>query len=85
MLLHSLFFINTLSFFDFYYRQLIKFLVDKCSFDFSSALKDESKEDFSDYRYIPLYSLYPLIDHKLSKLFVITHIALSLKKEYRLS
>ncbi|XP_003399530.1 protein spaetzle 5 isoform X1 [Bombus terrestris] len=41
---------------DHYPRQLIKFLVDKCSFDFSSALKDESKEDFSDYRSVPDYS-----------------------------
>ncbi|KZC07061.1 hypothetical protein WN55_08945 [Dufourea novaeangliae] len=35
---------------DHYPRQLIKFLVDKCSFDFGSVLKDESKEDFNIYR-----------------------------------
>ncbi|XP_076663360.1 spatzle 5 Toll-1 receptor isoform X3 [Andrena cerasifolii] len=40
---------------DHYPRQLIKFLVDKCSFDFSSALKDESKDDFNVYRSIPDY------------------------------
>ena len=32
-------------------RQLIKFLVDKCNFDFISALRDESRKDFNDYRY----------------------------------
>ncbi|KAF3429343.1 hypothetical protein E2986_03289 [Frieseomelitta varia] len=32
-------------------KQLIKFLVDKCNFDFISALRDESRKDFNDYRY----------------------------------
>ncbi|XP_031841491.1 spatzle 5 Toll-1 receptor isoform X3 [Nomia melanderi] len=32
---------------DHYPRQLIKFLVDKCSFDFISALRDESKDEFN--------------------------------------
>ncbi|CAK9831671.1 Protein spaetzle 5 [Anthophora retusa] len=41
---------------DHYPRQLIKFLVDKCSFDFSSALRDESKDDFNVYRSIPDYT-----------------------------
>lgn len=41
---------------DHYPRQLIKFLVDKCSFDFSSALRDESKDDFNVYRPIPDYT-----------------------------
>ncbi|XP_017761012.1 PREDICTED: uncharacterized protein LOC108551383 isoform X2 [Eufriesea mexicana] len=41
---------------DHYPRRLIKFLVDKCSFDFSSVLKDESKDDFNVYRSVPDYS-----------------------------
>ncbi|XP_076163985.1 spatzle 5 Toll-1 receptor isoform X2 [Ptiloglossa arizonensis] len=41
---------------DHYPRQLIKFLVDKCSFDFSSALRDESKDNLNIYRLIPDYS-----------------------------
>ncbi|XP_076642859.1 spatzle 5 Toll-1 receptor isoform X1 [Halictus rubicundus] len=32
---------------DHYPRQLIKFLVDKCSFDFASVLRDESKDDYN--------------------------------------
>ncbi|KAG7208080.1 hypothetical protein KM043_009656 [Ampulex compressa] len=40
---------------DHYPRQLIKFLVDKCSFDFNSILKDESNEDFYTYRSPPEY------------------------------
>ncbi|XP_053994310.1 protein spaetzle 5 [Hylaeus anthracinus] len=40
---------------DHYPRQLIKFLVEKCSFDFSSALRDESKDDFNTYRWAPDY------------------------------
>ncbi|XP_066599590.1 protein spaetzle 5 isoform X2 [Prorops nasuta] len=35
---------------DHYPKQLIKFLVDKCSLDFSSILRDESSEDFQIYR-----------------------------------
>lgn len=46
-------FIKTLAFLSFLCcRQLIKFLVDKCSFDFSSVLRDESRENFNVYRYI---------------------------------
>ncbi|XP_076753750.1 spatzle 5 Toll-1 receptor [Xylocopa sonorina] len=41
---------------DHYPQQLIKFLVDKCSFDFSSILRDESRNDFNVYRSIPNYS-----------------------------
>ncbi|XP_070158872.1 protein spaetzle 5 [Polyergus mexicanus] len=41
---------------DHYPRQLIKFLVDKCSFDFSTVLRDESRNDFNSYSSIPDYS-----------------------------
>ncbi|XP_029048865.1 protein spaetzle 5 isoform X1 [Osmia bicornis bicornis] len=41
---------------DHYPRQLIKFLVEKCSFDFSSVLRDESKDDFNIYRSVPDYA-----------------------------
>ncbi|KAK9309791.1 hypothetical protein QLX08_000614 [Tetragonisca angustula] len=41
---------------DHYPRQLIKFLVDKCNFDFISALRDESRKDFNDYRSMPDYT-----------------------------
>ncbi|XP_020284714.1 protein spaetzle 5 isoform X2 [Pseudomyrmex gracilis] len=41
---------------DHYPRQLIKFLVDKCSFDFSTALRDESRDDFNSYSSSPNYS-----------------------------
>ncbi|XP_078051186.1 spatzle 5 Toll-1 receptor isoform X3 [Augochlora pura] len=41
---------------DHYPRQLIKFLADKCSFDFSSALRDESKDDFNARWPVPDYS-----------------------------
>ncbi|KAH0955742.1 hypothetical protein HN011_003045 [Eciton burchellii] len=40
---------------DHYPRQLIKFLVDKCSFDFSTALRDESRDDFNAYSSPPDY------------------------------
>lgn len=40
---------------DHYPRQLIKFLVDKCSFDFGSVLKDESRDDFNVHRSVPDY------------------------------
>ncbi|EZA50424.1 Protein spaetzle [Ooceraea biroi] len=40
---------------DHYPRQLIKFLVDKCSFDFSTTLRDESREDFNAYSSPPDY------------------------------
>ncbi|XP_047359055.1 protein spaetzle 5 isoform X1 [Vespa velutina] len=40
---------------DHYPQQLIKFLVDKCSFDFSTALRDESHEDFNAYSSSPDY------------------------------
>ncbi|XP_014486809.1 PREDICTED: uncharacterized protein LOC106750761 isoform X3 [Dinoponera quadriceps] len=41
---------------DHYPRRLIKFLVDKCSFDFNTALRDESHEDFNTYSSPPDYS-----------------------------
>ncbi|XP_031841490.1 spatzle 5 Toll-1 receptor isoform X2 [Nomia melanderi] len=41
---------------DHYPRQLIKFLVDKCSFDFISALRDESKDEFNVHWPIPDYT-----------------------------
>nr|XP_033335460.1 protein spaetzle 5 [Megalopta genalis]XP_033335461.1 protein spaetzle 5 [Megalopta genalis] len=41
---------------DHYPRQLIKFLADKCSFDFSSVLRDESKDDFNARWPVPDYS-----------------------------
>ncbi|XP_012531766.1 protein spaetzle 5 isoform X2 [Monomorium pharaonis] len=41
---------------DHYPRQLIKFLVDKCSFDFNTALQDESREDFNVYSSPPDYN-----------------------------
>lgn len=44
---------------DHYPRQLIKFLVDKCSFDFSSVLRDESRENFNVYRSFPAGYDYP--------------------------
>ncbi|XP_011869216.1 PREDICTED: uncharacterized protein LOC105562764 [Vollenhovia emeryi] len=40
---------------DHYPRQLIKFLVDKCSFDFNTALQDESRDDFNAYSSSPDY------------------------------
>ncbi|XP_032688599.1 protein spaetzle 5-like [Odontomachus brunneus] len=40
---------------DHYPRRLIKFLVDKCSFDFSTALRDESRDDFNTYSSLPDY------------------------------
>ncbi|XP_011167304.1 protein spaetzle 5 isoform X2 [Solenopsis invicta] len=41
---------------DHYPRQLIKFLVDKCSFDFNTALQDESREDFNTRSSPPDYN-----------------------------
>ncbi|XP_012219643.1 protein spaetzle 5-like isoform X2 [Linepithema humile] len=41
---------------DHYPRQLIKFLVDKCSFDFSTALRDESRHSFNSYSSPPDYN-----------------------------
>ncbi|XP_012055864.1 PREDICTED: uncharacterized protein LOC105618944 [Atta cephalotes] len=41
---------------DHYPRQLIKFLVDKCSFDFNTALQDESRDDFNSYSSPPDYN-----------------------------
>ncbi|XP_070527568.1 protein spaetzle 5 isoform X2 [Cardiocondyla obscurior] len=41
---------------DHYPRQLIKFLVDKCSFDFNTALQDESRDDFNAHRSPPDYN-----------------------------
>ncbi|XP_011150186.1 protein spaetzle 5 isoform X2 [Harpegnathos saltator] len=41
---------------DHYPRRLIKFLVDKCSYDFSSALRDESRDDFNSYSSPPDYN-----------------------------
>ncbi|XP_017888382.1 protein spaetzle 5 [Ceratina calcarata] len=41
---------------DHYPRQLIKFLVDKCNFNFNSVLRDESRDNFNVYRSIPNYS-----------------------------
>ncbi|XP_011694866.1 PREDICTED: uncharacterized protein LOC105454156 isoform X1 [Wasmannia auropunctata] len=43
---------------DHYPRQLIKFLVDKCSFDFNTALQDESRDDFNAYSSPPDYQGY---------------------------
>ncbi|KAK2586856.1 hypothetical protein KPH14_009794 [Odynerus spinipes] len=40
---------------DHYPQQLIKFLVDKCTYDFSTALRDESHEDFNAYSSPPDY------------------------------
>lgn len=48
----SLLFLFSLFLSSSFYRQLIKFLVDKCSFDFNTALQDESRDDFNTYRYI---------------------------------
>ncbi|XP_015115630.1 protein spaetzle 5 [Diachasma alloeum] len=45
-----------------YPKQLIKFLVDKCSYDFSSILRDESHYGFNVYRGKPDYNrgyVYP--------------------------
>ncbi|XP_011303304.1 uncharacterized protein spz5 [Fopius arisanus] len=45
-----------------YPKQLIKFLVDKCSYDFSSVLRDESIYGFNVYRAKPDYNhdnVYP--------------------------
>ncbi|XP_071643494.1 protein spaetzle 5 isoform X1 [Temnothorax longispinosus] len=53
---------------DHYPRQLIKFLVDKCSFDFNTALQDESREDFNVYSSPPDYNQgydYPRQDDQL--------------------
>ncbi|XP_011648078.1 protein spaetzle 5 isoform X1 [Pogonomyrmex barbatus] len=41
---------------DHYPRQLIMFLVDKCSFDFNTALQDESRDDFNSYSSPPDYN-----------------------------
>lgn len=40
---------------DHYPQQLINFLVEKCTFDFKTILKDESSDDFNSYRKVPNY------------------------------
>lgn len=41
---------------DHYPQQLINFLIEKCTFDFKTILKDESHDDFNSYRRVPDYN-----------------------------